>query len=167
MATGVTSSIASDVSFSSKYQLTANDDTLIISGATITLLEPQGEIFTNEGNDVVQIEDALIVTDTPNLSFYLGSGNDTLTVKNTILSVPIQTGKGNDTVIVDGTIQTKVTLNKKLTFGDGDDILELISILENANGAADGVQGVYPGVFVETVAGALAGQQQDLVSHRR
>lgn len=141
MATGVTSSITSDVSFTSKFQLTKDDDTLIISGAVVTLLKPQGDIFTNEGNDIVIVENAQIKTAETNLAFYTGSGDDTLTVKNSTLSAPISMGSGNDTVVVDGTLQTKVTLNKELSFGTGDDVLELISILENVGSIDFGSSG--------------------------
>ena len=137
MATGVTSSISSNVSYTSKYQLTKDDDTLNISGATVTFLAPQGEIFTNEGNDTVRIERATLFTDQENLAFYLGSGNDTLTVNNSVLSVPVWTGSGNDTVIVSG----KLRLNKELLFEAGNDTLELASVLENAGNIDFGSSG--------------------------
>ena len=141
MAQGVTSSITSDISFTSKYQLTANDDTLIIQGATVTLLAPQGEIFTNEGNDTVFIEGATITTKEPNLALYLGSGDDWLSLKNCTLSVNVSMFNGDDVVVVDGSIQTQVTLNKNLTFGEGNDLMELISMLYNAGSVDFGSSG--------------------------
>ena len=142
MATGVTSSITSDVSFSEYFQLSKDDDTLIIQGATVTMLKPQGDIFTDAGNDTVLIEDSLIVTDQPNLAFMLGSGDDTLTVTNTTFSAPVQTGSGNDVVMIAGNVQTKVRVNQELTFGTGDDLLELISMLGNAGSIDFGSSGV-------------------------
>ena len=142
MATGVTSSITSDISFTSHYQLTKDDDTLIISGATVTMLKPQGDIFTDAGNDTVRIEDSVIFTDQPNLAFKLGSGDDTLTVTNTTFSAPVETNGGNDVVSIAGTAQNKVRLNQELTFGAGDDLLELISMLENAGSIDFGSSGI-------------------------
>ena len=142
MAQGVTSSITSDITFTSKYQLTANDDTLIIQGATVTLLAPQGEIFTNEGNDTVFIEGATITTKEPNLALYLGSGDDRLSLKKCTLTVNVSMFNGDDVVVVDGSIQTQVILNKKLTFGEGNDVLELISMLYNAGSIDFGSSGI-------------------------
>jgi len=141
MATGVTSSITSDVSFTSHFQLTKDDDTLIIQGATVTMLEPQGDIFTDAGNDTVLIEDALIITEEPNLAFMLGSGDDTMTVKNTTFSAPVMAGSGNDTIVIEGTLQTQVLLNSKLSFGTGNDLLELVSVLQNVGGIDFGSSG--------------------------
>ena len=134
MATGVTSSITSNVTFSSRYQLTTEDDTLIIQGAVVTLIAPQGEIFTREGDDTVRVENSTIEATVENLAFYLGDGNDSLSIKNSIISTPVYMGVGNDYVRIEGTIQTSTDLNKKLSFGSGNDTLELIAMLQNTGG---------------------------------
>lgn len=136
MAEGATSSFTEDVTFSSRFEMTKDDDTLIISGAVVTLLNPQGDIFTNAGNDTVIVEDAQIRTVETNLAFNLGSGDDTLTVKNSALYVPLSTGSGNDIVIVND-----VDINKELSLGSGDDQLELIGILNNGRGIDFGSSG--------------------------
>ena len=141
MATGVTSSITSNVTYTTRYQMTTNDDTLIIQGATVTFKRDEGEIFTGEGNDTVTISDSFIIAEQEDLRLFLGSGNDTLTVRNTELSAPVRTGSGNDIVIVEGSLQTRVRINKELNFGVGNDILELVSVLENADNIDFGSSG--------------------------
>ena len=134
MATGVTSSITSNVAFTSRFQLTTDDDTLIIQGAKVSLDAPQGEIFTREGDDTVRVDNSTIEATAENLAFYLGDGNDSLSLKNSIISTPVYMGVGNDYVRIEGTIQTSTELNKKLSFGSGNDTLELIAMLQNTGG---------------------------------
>ena len=131
MATGVTSSITSNVSFTSKYQLTTDDDTLIIQGAIVTLNAPQGEIFTREGNDTVRVENTTVEAKADNLALYLGDGDDCLSIRNSTISAPVYAGEGNDYIRIEGTLQTSTNLNRKLFFGNGNDTLELIAMLEN------------------------------------
>ena len=69
MAQGVTSSFTEDVSFTSKFQMTKNDDILNIIGATVTMQSPAGDLFTNEGNDTVLIERSTLVLEGVNLAF--------------------------------------------------------------------------------------------------
>ena len=139
MATGETRNITSDLTLTSKYEMTAYDDILNIIGATITLAKPAGDLFTNEGNDTVTITDSTITASALGLSFFLGSGDDTLILNNSTIDAPTLTGSGNDLVQITGNRQSQVTLNAmpdeedhSLSLGSGNDVLELIAILVGA-----------------------------------
>ena len=69
MAQGETSSFTEDVSFTSKFQMTKYDDVLNIIGATVTMKDPAGDLFTNEGNDTVLIDTSMLVAEGVNLKF--------------------------------------------------------------------------------------------------
>ena len=60
MATGETKNITGSLSLEDRYQTTIYDDILTISGASISLLDPAGEIFTDKGNDTVMVTDSTI-----------------------------------------------------------------------------------------------------------
>ena len=141
MSIGLTSSITSNTSYSSQFQMTKDDDILIIRGATVTLLAPQGEIYTNAGDDDVLIDGSTITANESNLKFYLGSGNDLLTLKNCTISVDISLYNGDDKVIVDGIPEHQVNLNNSLLFGNGNDVLELVSTLKNEGAIEFGTTG--------------------------
>ena len=103
-----------------------------ITGATITLNDPAGEIFTDKGNDTVTVTDSTITDSSisgAELMFSMGSDNDSLNIANSTLSANTFMGSGNDTVTVSGDITSNVIINKQFSLGTGDDVLTLRSIL--------------------------------------
>ncbi len=134
MADGITKNITGVLTLTDKLELTANDDILNITDATITLSAPAGDLFTGAGADVVTVVNSTITATADGLSFFLGSGDDYLSLASSTIDAPIATGTGADTVLITGDAQSVVTLKKRkdvatLSLGDGNDILELAAIL--------------------------------------
>ena len=132
MATGETKQITGSLTLEDRYQTTVYDDILEIIGATITLNDPTGEIFTDKGNDTVTVTNSTITNNSgtsTDLMFSLGSDNDLLTISNSTLNVSTYTGSGDDEVTIAGTPQSRVVSNKKLSVGAGNDIVTLNAIL--------------------------------------
>ena len=135
MTTGITRQLTGNLTFTDRYEMTADDDILNISNATINLKGPAGDLFTNEGNDTVTVINSTINALAEGLSFFLGSGNDTLILNNSTLNASTLTGSSNDTVKITGGAQSRVILKKRsddptLSLGGSDDVLELAAILE-------------------------------------
>ena len=138
MATGETVNITSDLTLTGKFEMTKYDDTLNIIDVTVTLSEPAGDLFTNEGNDTVTVTGSTLTATSPAVSFMLGSGDDTLILNNSTIDAPTLTGTGNDVVRITGERQSQVTLNAmpdeedhSLSLGGGDDVLELLNRSRN------------------------------------
>ena len=127
MSTGITKNIIGNTSVTEKYEMSSYDDILNISSAIITLTVP-GDIFTNEGNDTVFIVDSTISGEN-SCAFYLGQGNDILSIQNSTLNTEIFAGSGSDTISIVGNAQSYVNINNNLNLGEGDDILEVASSL--------------------------------------
>ena len=121
-----------DTSFTAEYQTTTENDVLTISSATITLLDPAGEIFLRQGDDKVTVTDSTITNDSQDgkeLSLYLGAGNDSLTVTRSTLNVKVLAGSGNDTVTVGATATDESVITQSLLLEEGDDVLIVAGIL--------------------------------------
>ena len=122
-----------DTSFTTEYQTTTGNDVLTISSATITLLDPAGEIFLRQGDDTVTITDSMITNasqDGKDLAFYLGDGNDSLTVTRSTLDVLVYGFNGDDAVTIGGAPGTDVsTITQALLLEDGNDTLTVIGVL--------------------------------------
>ena len=121
-----------DTSFTAEYQTTTENDVLTISSATITLLDPAGEIFLRQGDDTVTVTDSTITNDSQDgkeLSLYLGAGNDSLTVTRSTLNVKVLAGSGNDTVTVGATATDESVITQSLLLEEGDDVLIVAGIL--------------------------------------
>ena len=132
MATGENREITGSLTLEYQYQTTIYDDILTISGATISLQDPAGEIFTDKGNDTVTVSDSTIADDSisgAELMFSMGSDNDSLTISNSTLNANTFMGSGDDEVFVTGDSQSQVTINKKFSLGSGNDILTISAIL--------------------------------------
>ena len=127
MSTGITKNIIGNTSVTEKYEMSSYDDILNITSAIITLTVP-GDIFTNEGNDTVFIVDSTISGEN-SCAFYLGQGNDILSIQNSTLNTEIFAGSGSDTISIVGNAQSHVNINNNLNLGEGDDILEVASSL--------------------------------------
>ena len=144
MAVGSVENLTGEISYSREHELTACDDILTITSATINLLKPAGDLMLMQGNDTVTITESTIIGDT-GVGLLLGSGDDTLTIQNSEIKSRISLASGNDHVIISGSAQSVVTLTAldpdqtsieteedltTLSMGDGDDVLELCAILQ-------------------------------------
>lgn len=144
MAIGTVENLTGEISYSREHELTAYDDILTITSATINLLKPAGDLMLMQGNDTVTITNSTIIGDT-GVGLLLGSGDDTLTIQNSEIKSRISLASGNDHVIISGSAQSVVTLTAldpdqtsieteedltTLSMGDGDDVLELCAILQ-------------------------------------
>ena len=144
MATGKTETLTGEITYTREHELSAYDDVLTISSATLRLLKPAGDLMLKQGNDTVTIVNSTIIGDT-GVGVLLGSGDDTLTIQNSEIRSRISLAGGDDHVIINGSAQSVVTLTAldpdqttvdtdedltTLSLGSGNDILELCSILE-------------------------------------
>ena len=144
MAIGTVENLTGEISYSREHELTAYDDILTITSATVNLLKPAGDLMLMQGNDTVTITESTIIGDT-GVGLLLGSGDDTLTIQNSEIKSRISLASGNDHVIISGSAQSVVTLTAldpdqtsieteedltTLSMGDGDDVLELCAILQ-------------------------------------
>ena len=127
MSSGITKEITGAITIAEPYEMSAYDDVLNIIGATISLTVP-GDIFTNEGADTVTISDSTFSGDEA-CGIYLGSGNDSLEIKNASIGIKLFTGSGNDSVSIKGDSQSSVVINRPFSLGEGDDLLEIASTL--------------------------------------
>ena len=137
MATGETKNITGSLTLEDRYQTTIYDDILEIIGATITLNDPAGEIFTDKGNDTGTVTDTTITNNSATgaeLMFSMGSDNDSLTISNSTLNANTFMGSGDDEVFVTG--DSQVTISKKFSLGSGNDILTIGAIFAG-NGNID------------------------------
>ena len=144
MATGKTETLTGEITYTREHELSAYDDVLTISSATLRLLKPAGDLMLMQGDDAVTIVNSTIIGDT-GVGVLLGSGDDTLTIQNSEIRSRISLAGGDDHVIISGSAQSVVTLTAldpdqtsidtdedltTLSLGAGNDILELCSILE-------------------------------------
>ena len=144
MATGKIENLTGEISYSREHELTAYDDILTISSATLSLLKPAGDLMLMQGNDTVTITNSTIIGDT-GVGLLLGSGDDTLTIQNSEIKSRISLASGNDHVVISGSAQSVVTLTAldpdqtsidtdedltTLSLGADNDVLELCSILQ-------------------------------------
>ena len=109
MATGKIENLTGEISYSREHELTAYDDILTISSATLSLLKPAGDLMLMQGNDTVTITNSTIIGDT-GVGLLLGSGDDTLTIQNSEIKSRISLASGNDHVVISGSAQSVVTL---------------------------------------------------------
>ena len=146
MATGKIENLTGEISYSREHELTAYDDILTISSATLSLLKPAGDLMLMQGNDTVTITNSTIIGDT-GVGLLLGSGDDTLTIQNSEIKSRISLASGNDHVVISGSAQSVVTLTAldpdqtsidtdedltTLSLGADNDVLELCSILQGS-----------------------------------
>ena len=132
MAAGETKNITGYLSLDDRYQTTIYDDILEIIGATVTLNDPAGEIFTDKGNDTVTVTNSTITSSSETgveHIFSMDEDNDFLTISNSTLDVDVSMGDGDDEVLAEGDAPNKLTINKTLSLGSGDDILTIASIV--------------------------------------
>ena len=116
---GIERTITGSLNLSDKYELSAENDLLEINDATITLVVP-ADIFTNEGDDTAIVRNSKISGE-EGTSFFLGSGNDSLTIDGSTLNIDVLTGSGDDMVTVAGTL----AFSRTLSLGSGNDLLEI------------------------------------------
>ena len=146
MATGKIENLTGEISYSREHELTAYDDILTISSATLSLLKPAGDLMLMQGNDTVTITNSTIIGDT-GVGLLLGSGDDTLTIQNSEIKSRISLASGSDHVVISGSAQSVVTLTAldpdqtsidtdedltTLSLGADNDVLELCSILQGS-----------------------------------
>ena len=144
MATGITSSITGNATYSNVLELTAYDDVLNINNATLNFVLPAGDIELMQGNDTVNITNST-VNGATGVAIKLGSGNDTVVIEKSTIRSSIRLGTGEDYAVIGGNSTDVVTLNAldpdqtsidtsedltTLSMGGGNDVLELKGTLK-------------------------------------